>query len=163
MSDLKAKFAAAGARETMDVPGVGTVEVRSCRLRERDQFLKLSARAAQAKEDGDVEKYLDLVDLAQAYLIGVTVFEPGGGRVFTGSDDEVAAAVLETIDPETTVPLGEVAVRVCGLDKLASAAAKNASRASGDSDTPSPERSTAPSESSKIDLMPSSTSSDLSS
>lgn len=154
MSGLKEALAAAGDREVVTVEGL-TVLVKSCRLAERLEFLRLSAAAA-AETDPFVQAMLAL--RASGYLVAATVHDPDtGARVFDRANpddvaDQLAAPVMEQ--------LGLVAVRVSGLDKLAQEAAKNASRASDESSIASPETSAAPSRSSEDDSPPTSTPSD---
>lgn len=138
MSDLRAKLLAAGDRETVELEGIGTVEVRTCRVGERMEIVRLSAVAADTEDA--VTRMLAAMK-AQAYLIAVTVRDPETGVLVF--DPSKSAEVETGLNAEAFEALGAVAMRVCGLDKLAQEAAKNASGASEDSSTASPEISTA--------------------
>jgi hypothetical protein len=148
--DIKAALAQAGDKETLLLGGV-EVEMRSCRLSERLEFVRMSAAAA-AETDPLTRAALTLK--ATGYLVAICAFSSTGERVFDpGKPDEVA----DTLAASTVEALGEVAVRVCGLDKLAEQAAKNASRANTDSSSVSPATSDAPSKSLEEDSPPGNT------
>jgi hypothetical protein len=145
VSDLKAKLLNSGDRELVELAGIGQVEVRTCRVGERMEVLRLTAAAA-ALED-PVVKMLAAVR-AQNYLLAVTVRDPeSGALVFDPANPDEVGSGMES---DAFEALGLVAMRVCGLDKLLQKAAeKNESRVNGKSSTVSPEISTAPSKNSE--------------
>lgn len=133
MNDLKAKLAAAGDRETVELPGIGTVEVRTCRMAQRMEMVRLSRIAAEA--ESELDRALARMR-AQGYLIAVTVRDPQTGDLIfdPAAPDDVASGM----DTDAFESLGLAALRVCGLDKDATDAAKNGSGASAESSTASP-------------------------
>jgi hypothetical protein len=155
VSDLRAKLLAAGDRETVELGGIGTVEVRSCRVAESLEYARRLTEAAGLR-DGEVETpaAAHAAMQAQGYLISVTVRDPDTGDLLF--DPSAAEEVAQSMGADHFRILSQAGMRVCGFGQ-ADQPSKNGSRASGESSTASPVTSIAPLRSSEDDSLPLST------